>query len=497
MTPKDALIAYCDAFARRDADAIVSLFAEDAVFDIPFQDRRLEGRDVIMREMATSIRGLKNITVELGHVIEGENDAYAEGVFLSEMIGAPAKVDGTPMRTDFRFVAVVEMRDGLVTRLSEYFDTKPIKPLERHRVYTSNRRSPYWDGVERAGVSEFMTYNNTYFPMIYHRAPVEEYAALAERVTMWDVGCERQTQFKGPDALRFANYLATRKLTDMKVGACRYTHVCDPEGRIMSDPVVLRPFEDTVWFSHGNTDLTLWARGIALGSDWDVEVSEPDVAPIQIQGPLSLPMLRPIVEPDLSDLKFYRCRRAKVAGIDAIVSQTGWSGGAGYEIFPLSSERGMELWDALLEAGKPYDLMVTGPNISRAVERGVTDTCYLANSGMNPFEAGEGRLVELDKADFIGREALARVHREGAKRQTVGLLFRDAMPRIEWNWPLADARGRPGEVRWAIHSFALGHDIGIALVDKDVAVGETVTVSHPRGTSEAEVTTIPFVDRDG
>jgi aminomethyltransferase len=208
-------------------------------------------------------------------------------------------------------------------------------------------------------------------------------------------------------------------------------------------------------------------------------------------------MLRPLVEPGLDDLKFYRCRPARVAGIDAVVSQTGWSGGAGYEIFPLQSDRALELWDALLAAGEPYDLMVTGPNISRAVERGVTDTCYLANSGMNPFEAGEGRLVDLDKGDFVGREALARIQRDGPARQTVGLLFDETLPRIEWNWPLVDARDRPGDVRWATHSFALGRDIGIALVDKDVATGETVTVSHPRGTTHAEVTTIPFVDRDG
>ena len=494
MTPKEALLAYCECFARRNAAPIAALFAEGAVFDIPIQDRRLEGRDLIMREMATSIRGLKNISVELGHVVEGNNDVYAEGVFLSEMIGAPPRVDGTPMRTDFRFVAVVEMADGLIARLTEYFDTKPLKPWERHRIYSSNRRSPYWEGVERAGVSEFMTYNKTYFPMIYHHAPVEEYAALADRVTMWDVGCERQTQFKGPDALAFANYLAVRDLSTMAVGACRYTHICDAQGQIMSDPVVLRPFEDTVWFSHGNTYLTLWGRGIAMNSDWDVEVSEPDVAPLQIQGPMALDMLRPIVEPAIDDLKFYRCRPVEVAGIDAVVSQTGWSGGAGYEIFPLSSERGMDLWDALLEAGKPYDLMVTGPNINRAVERGVTDTSYLCNSGMNPYEAGEGRLVNLDKGDFIGRDALERIHREGPKRQSVGLIFDATVPRLEWNWPLTDAGDRPGEVRWATHSFALSRDIAIALVDRQVAVGETLTVDHPLGTIQGQVTTIPFVD---
>ena len=151
MTPKEALLAYCDAFAHRETARLAALFADDAVFDIPFQDNRLEGRDLIMREMATSMRGLKNISVELGHIVEGDDDVYAEGVFLSEMVGAPPRVDGTPVRTDFRFVAVVEMADGLITRLTEYFDTKPLKPWERHRVYSSNRRSPYWNGVEQAG----------------------------------------------------------------------------------------------------------------------------------------------------------------------------------------------------------------------------------------------------------------------------------------------------------------------------------------------------------
>lgn len=493
MTPRQLLETYCDAFARREAERIGPLFADDAVFDLPLQDDRLQGREVIAEEMHWSLLGLEDIEVELGHVMEGPDDVMAEGIFRAVPLAVPPKVDGTPARLDFRFVAVLVAKDGKIARLSEYFDTRPLKPRDRIRIYPKSRRSPYWEGVERAGVSDFMVYNHMYFPLIYHHAPVEEYAALTERATLWDVGCERQTEIRGPDAVRFADHLTTRDLSRLKVGDCRYTVACDPEGQILCDPVILRPWEDVVWLSHGSVDLTLWARGLAQGGDFDVEVSEPDVAPLQVQGPKSAEVLRDLVEAPLDELGFYKCVVTRIAGIEAVVSRTGWSGGLGFEVFPLSSERAMELWDALCRAGKTHRMMVVGPNLPRAVERNVTDTSYYTSSGMDPYEAGHGRLVDLDKGDFIGREALRRIAAEGPRRQTVGLFIEGALPRLEWYWPLSDARDKPGEVRWAAHSFALGRSVGIALVDAAVEVGETLQVRHPLGPVEAEVTTLPFV----
>ena len=494
MTPRQALETYCDAFARRDAERIAPLFADDAVFDLPLQDARLNGREVIVQEMRTALRGLTDIEVELGHVMEGAHDVFAEGIFGAVPVAIPAKVDGAPARLDFRFVAVIEMKDGKIARLSEYFDTRPLKPRDRARIYPNTRRSPYWAGVEQAGVSEFMVYNHMYFPLIYHHAPVEEYAALTERATLWDVGCERQTEIRGPDALRFADYLTTRDLSKLKTGDCRYTVACDPEGRIICDPVALKPWDDVVWFSHGSVDLTLWARGLALAGGFEVEVGEPDVAPLQVQGPKAADVLRELVEAPIDDLGFYKCVVTRVGGLASVVSRTGWSGGPGFEVFPLASERAIELWDALCRAGEAHRMMVVGPNLPRAVERGVTDTAYHTNSGMNPFEAGHGRLVDLDKGEFVGREALRRIAAEGPKRKTVGLFIAGALPRLEWFWPVSDARGIRGEVRWAAHSFALDRSIGIALVDAAVEVGETVEVRHPLGPVAAEVTTLPFAD---
>jgi glycine cleavage system aminomethyltransferase T len=182
-----------------------------------------------------------------------------------------------------------------------------------------------------------------------------------------------------------------------------------------------------------------------------------------------------------------------VNDIDAVVSRTGWSGGLGYEIFPLSSARGMDLWNDLIEAGRPYGLMVTGPNISRAVEKGVTDTAYYSNSGMNPYEAGHGRLVDLDKGDFIGRVALAKILAEGPKRKTVGLLIEGDLPHFEWYWAMTDAHGSRGEVRWVAYSFALKQYIGIAVVDAKLELGARIEIHHPTGANRAITAKIPFV----
>jgi glycine cleavage system aminomethyltransferase T/ketosteroid isomerase-like protein len=493
LTPRQAIEAYCSAFARRAADEIEPLFAENAVFDLPLQDGRLHGRRQIMRETRTALRGLRNIEVVLDHITEQGTTAFAEGYFYGEPIGIPPHVDGRPARLDFKFVAVAVVEGGKVTRWTEYFDTKPLKPRERTRIYPITRRSPYWQGTEEAGVSEFMIYNHVFFPLVYHHSPAEEYAALTERVTLWDVGCERQTEIAGPDAVAFASYLTTRDLAKLRPGDCRYTIACDPDGQVICDPVLLHPRRDLIWLSHGDADLTLWARGIALDGRFKVQVREPDVSPLQIQGPQAAEVLRPLTDAAIDQIGFYKCVTTRVAGVEAVVSRTGWSGGPGYEVFPLSSHGAMDLWQALREAGRPFEMMVVGPVVDRAVEKGVTDTAYHSNSGMNPYEAGHGRLVDLDKGEFVGRDALARIAAEGPKRKTVGLFIEGDLPRLEWYWPLEDERGRAGEVRWAVHSWALGRSIGIALVDAAVAVGETVRLHHPLGSPRATVADLPFL----
>ena len=498
MNAIQAFEDYCAAWTRHDGSAMAALFTEDGVFEASTLDQPIRGSTALRRELRIVASGQKNIRTETRLAIETPAGAVIEGTYHGELIGTGGKVDGSAVRADFKFVAVVEMRDGKMSRLREIFDTRALYPEERQRMWAMNRLTPYWQGTVDANCMEWSVYNNMFFPMIYSRSPYEDYAALLEGVTLWDVALERQTQLTGPDAVAFLDYLCCRDMSTMKPGDCRYAIVCDETGQVLADPVVLHPWEDTVWLSHGNTDITLWARGIALNSDWDVEVSEPDVAPLQLQGPLALAVLEQLCPARLSDMKNYKCLETEVAGQPAIVSRTGWSGGFGFEIYPLSSDRAMDLWNALLEAGERHGLKVTGPIVHRAVERGVTDSGYYTNSNMNALEEVACNLVHLDThADFIGKKALKKIRDEGVKRHSVGLFIEGEVPRIEWCWPLRHASGTGGEVRWATHSFALDRSIGIAIVDIAIAVGDVVEVTHPWGTVSAEVTAIPFTDRAG
>ncbi len=496
MNAIDAFEAYCDAWVRHDHLALANLFTEDGVFEASTLDAPVKGRKDLQKQLRIISSAHSDIQTETRIAIETKKGAYIEGTYRAKLVGAGGKVDGSPIRADFRFVANIEMVDGKISRLVEIFDSRPFYAEERQRMFAMNRLSPYWQGTVNAKCMEWSVYNNMFFPMIYSRAPYEDYAALLEGVTLWDVGLERQTQLKGADAIKFLDYLSCRDMTDMKPGDCRYTLMCDDTGQVLCDPVVLMPEEDVVWLSHGNADVTLWARGIVMNSDWNVEVSEPDVAPLQVQGPDAIHVLDALCATDLAALKNYKCVITEVAGQRAVVSRTGWSGGSGYEIYPYGSERAMELWDAILAAGEAYGIKVTGPILNRAVERGVTDTGYYTNSDMNALEETSSQFVDLDrKSDFIGKAALTRIKQEGVKRHSVGLFIEGEVPRLEWYWDLRGAGGATGFVRWAVHSFELDRSIGIAVVDVSIKVGDIVEVDQPGGKVKAEVTLIPFVGR--
>jgi glycine cleavage system aminomethyltransferase T len=362
-------------------------------------------------------------------------------------------------------------------------------------LHPTIRRSPYFERTLRAGACDFMVYNHTYMPMDYGRDPRADYTALVERVTLWDVGAERQAALRGRDAVALADHLAPRRLADLAVGECRYTPVCDPAGAIMCECIVLRPFPDTVWFSHSDVDLSLWAAGIGLARAADVEVFEADVAPMQLQGPRAAAVLDAAAGAGASALPRFRCAAMAVAGVECIVSNTGWSRETGYEIYPLGSERAADVWDALAAAGEGHGLLVTGPNIVRAVEQGILDTQYATNSGTDPLEAGLGPLLDLDRADFVGRDALRAVRARGASRRTVGLVCDgDPFPPMERHWPVTDAAGAPaGTARWAVYSFALERNIAVALVDARLATGDGLAVEAPDGRRSGREHPIPFV----
>ena len=276
--------------------------------------------------------------------------------------------------------------------------------------------SPYLEGVERAGGGGYRLHFNTFVPWVYPEDPAEQYRALTERVTLWDTATERQLELKGADAVAFADYLVTRNLRGFEPGRCTYTFLCDQRGVVICDPVLLVVDEETVWLSISGTDAFLWVNAIALHTDFEVEVRELEIAPLQLQGPKARDVLQKISDPPSASSASSAACVPDVAGIDAIVSRTGWTGEFGYEIYPFDTPifprgraRAMQLWDGILEAGEEHGLLVTPFQPARAYEAGIMVFNHGYGEDMNALEFWRDTVVDFDGGDFVGKAALEAI----------------------------------------------------------------------------------------
>src|ERR671922_281121 len=226
------------------------------------------------------------------------------------------------------------------------------------------RRSPFFDATRRAGCSAYDIYNHMLLPG-YYDDPEVEYRLLSERVVMWDVGVERTVQVSGPDADRLIDMITCRDLTTCAVKQGKYMIVTAPDGGIVNDPVLLHVDENVWWMQLADSDVHLYAMGVAASSGLDVEVSLPDVHPMQVQGPLSAKTLEKLVGPEIYDIKYYWIERFEIQGIPVVISRTGWTAVPGFEVNLLDGTRGDDLWNAVLAAGEEFGIRPAAPSEAR------------------------------------------------------------------------------------------------------------------------------------
>jgi glycine cleavage system aminomethyltransferase T len=374
-------------------------------------------------------------------------------------------------------------------------------------MYTRIRKSPYFYASRRHGVQSYSVCNRMYHPRHYDD-PIAEYWKLVHGVTMWDVGVERQVEITGPDAFAFTNRLTPRDLTRCAVGQCKFALITDEDGGIVNNPVLLRLGDNHFWLSVADGDVLLWAKGVAAGSGLDVQIREPDVAPVQIQGPRSKDVMVDLFGSSVLDIPYYWMAEFKLAGMEVVVSRTGYTGELGYEIYlHNASHDATRLWDTVLAAGEPHGLAVIGPCQIRRVEAGILSygsDIALDNNPfsdyrfLNPYEVGLDYTVELDQqADFIGKRALTRIQREGVRRKVVGVEL-DGDPivgYIEDYLQVVDGDAQIGQISSAFWSPRLRKNIGYALVPVERAdLGTELTVRTDVGQRKATVVAKPFID---
>jgi aminomethyltransferase len=290
----------------------------------------------------------------------------------------------------------------------------PVQMLISTRV----RKSPYWHLAHKAGCWRATVYNRMYHPRGYVRpedgGAMVEYDALVNHVTMWNVAVERQIQVKGPDAEAFVNTVVTRDVTRIAPMNGKYVILCNEDGGILNDPVLLRVAEDEFWFSLSDSDLEMWLRGVNLGLKMNVSIKEIDVAPVQIQGPKSQALMEDLVGPAIRDVPYYGLLEAKVGGREVVISQTGFSGEAGYEIYLRDATLyADDMWNAVLEAGQAHNLMVIAPAHHRRIAAGILSWGQDLDQETLPFQCNLGYQVPRKKtADYIGKARLEEVRAE-------------------------------------------------------------------------------------
>src|SRR3989449_7696698 len=277
------------------------------------------------------------------------------------------------------------------------------------------RRSPFFDSTLKAGCKSYTVYNHTFLPS-YYDDPVTEYWHLLKHVALWDVAVERNVEISRPDGLAFMQLLTPRDMTKCQVGQGKYVLITDEDGGILNDPVLLRLEENRFWIALADSDILLWAKGVARHAGMKVTIREPDASPLQVQGPKSKALMADLFGEKVTSLPYYFFLRAELDGIPLLVTRTGWTGEVGYELYLLDSSQGGQLWDAVVKAGKKYNLRPTGPSDIRRIEAGILNYGADMMIENNPYEVGLGWTVDLDKpGDFIGKAALQRIKDEGPK----------------------------------------------------------------------------------
>ena len=362
---------------------------------------------------------------------------------------------------------------------------------------TQIRKSPFFDATVRWGATAFSVYNHMYIPRDFGD-PEQNFWNLINDAILCDVSVERQVEITGPDATQFIQLLTPRDLSKLAVGQCKYIIITNASGGIINDPVLLRLEENHYWISLADSDVLLWAQGVAVNSGLDVKICEPDASPLQLQGPQSGKIMQELFGESISDLRYYWHRELSLDGIPLIVSRTGWSSELGYEIFLRDSSKGDLLWEKIMAAGKAYGLKPGHTSSIRRIEGGMLSYHADMDIHTNPYELGLDRLIHLDDdIDFIGKDALLKVKNEGIKRKQVGLhLNSDPLPGPNTRfWGIKHNEVEVGKVTSAVYSPRLKENIGLAMVLIEFSdMGQKLIVNTPDGDVEAMVVEKPFFD---
>ena len=358
------------------------------------------------------------------------------------------------------------------------------------------RTSPYFERVRQHGVTGYSVYNHMILPKSFGMSVEDAYWHLNEHVQIWDVSVQRQVEITGPDAARLVQWLTPRDLRQAKTGRCYYIPVVDRDGGMLNDPVLLKLAADRYWLSVADSDLLLYVKGLAIGGGFDVRVEEPDVNPLAIQGPKAGNVMAALFGDAVAELDFFHFTRIDLFGTRQIVSKSGFSAAAGFEIYLDDSSLAERLWDLVWEAGQPFGMQAGGPNLIDRIEAGLLGYGNEMTRENNPLEMGYGRVCTLDGSiDCVGLQALQDIAASGPSRMIRGVSFDGPpCPTCHTRWPVHVGDRQIGQITSAAWSPRFTANVGLSLIDREyLDADHKVTVSLPDGSrADGVICQLPF-----
>ena len=364
---------------------------------------------------------------------------------------------------------------------------------------TQIRKSPFFDATVKWGAKDFSVYNHMYIPRDFGN-PEQNFWNLINDAILCDVAVERQVQIEGPDAGEFVQMMTPRDLSNMKVGQCKYVILVNQNGGVLNDPILLKVSEDKYWFSLADSDILFWAQGLAANANYNVEITEPDVSPLQLQGPKSRDIMIKIFGDQIADLKYYWFKQFTFNNTELIISRTGWSSELGYEIFLTDSKVGNELYEHIMKVGEPMGLKPGHTSTIRRIEGGMLSYHADMTINTNPLELGMDKFIDLNSDfDFVGKDALIKIKNNGIERKQVGLYLDNKRmdgPNTRF-WDLMNDDKTVGKITSAVYSPRLEQNIALGIVNINYAIlNQKLIVNDGNNEFNAVVVNKPFYDPD-
>ena len=365
-------------------------------------------------------------------------------------------------------------------------------PIARSRRL---RSTPYTSRIENQGVTAYTVYNHMLLPAAFGSLE-ESCDHLKKNVQVWDVAAERQVEISGKDAAKLIQLMTCRDLSKSKVGRCYYCPIIDENGNLVNDPVILKLAEDRWWVSIADSDVIFFAKGLASGNKFDVQIYEPKVDIFAVQGPKSFDLMEKIFGKKIKDLKFFGFDYFEFNGVKHLIARSGWSKQGGFEVYVENTQSGLELYDQLFELGKEFNVKPGCPNLIERIESGLLSYGNDFDNNDNPFECGFGKYVNLDtNINFLGKDKLKKIEKEGIKRKLMGVLIETNKINLTTSLNIKDNNNNfIGELRSACYSPHFKKVIGIAMINQPYCKASESGIIEIDGNSlSLKVCDLPFI----